>query len=432
MFSGFVVLIQTPILARLLYPNALSSNSNSIAELVWLVESSPVAIDPFILSVYGSGYRAAVISDDFGAGLKPDADLQARLGAGESDVAARLTGRDIRFEVLGVFQLRERFRREGAESLRVFSAIQIAIRLRNGRVLNVWLGPVQTFTGQSVAIVTMGLVLLLQSIALGLATAAVTLRPIRQLEQDAARVELGEAAAAVSETGPVELQRVAAALNRMRKRLTILIREREQMVSAIAHDVRTGLTRIRLRMDERGAVSVDEVEGDIAQMETLIADMLAYARAESPSGPQELIRLDSFVRELAEAAPYPIATSPAQNGDFVIVGDRVALRRLFENLFENARRYGGGKIAVRLLSLADGRRVSIEDNGPGLPEDQLETVFQPFRRGESSRNRDTGGTGLGLGIARAIARAHGAQLRIENRPDGGLAAIVDFPGSLRT
>ncbi len=432
MFAGVLLLMQTPVLTQFLYPRALSDSADSIAELVWLAETSPEAIEPFILSVYEGGYRAAFIGTEYTEGLEPDAAMQAKLVGGESDVASRLEGRDIRFETLSFLELQERLRQEGANPMRVISALQVAIELTDGRVLNIWLAPALTFSRQPVALVAMGLVVLLLSIALGLAIAAVTLRPIRQLEQDAARVELGEAGAAVSETGPAELRRVSAALNGMRERLTLLIREREQMVAAIAHDVRTGLTRIRLRMDERGAVTADELESDIAQMEALITDMLAYARAESPSGPQELVRLDRFVGDMAEAALHPIRLSLPQDKDFIIVGDPVALRRLFENLLENARRYGGGEIAVRLLDVADGREVRIEDNGPGLPDHQLETVFQPFQRGESSRNRDTGGTGLGLGIARAIARAHGAKLRIENRQEGGLAAIVHFPETLRT
>jgi signal transduction histidine kinase len=204
------------------------------------------------------------------------------------------------------------------------------------------------------------------------------------------------------------------------------------MVAAIAHDVRTGITKIRLRMDERGAVSAHEIEGDIAQMEALITDMLAYARAQSPSGPQELIRLDSFVGDLADAAPHPICLCLPPAEDFIIVGDPVALRRLFDNLIENARRYGGDEIVVRVVATGGGREVRIEDNGPGLPDGQLETVFQPFQRGEISRNRTTGGTGLGLGIARAIAKAHGATLHLENRPKGGLAAILHFPEDLRS
>lgn len=432
MLLGVLVLIQTPLFTNLIYPRTLSDNSGSIAELVWLLESSPEAIDPFILSVYESGFRVAVISDDFIEGLEPNGEMQTSLVEGESDVAARLERKDIRFETLRIFQVGKRLRRQSASSIRVLSALQVAIELKDGRVLNVWLAPALTFSRQPAVLIAVGLVIVLLSIALGLAIAAVTLRPIRQLERDAARVELGEAGAAVSETGPVELRRVSAALNRMRERLTVLIREREQVVAAIAHDVRTGLTRIRLRMDERGAVSANEIEGDIAQMEALISDMLAYARAESPLGPQELIRLEKFVSSIAASAVLPVNLSLSQDIDFTIVGDQIALRRLFDNLIENARRYGGGKIAIRLLSVADGCEVRIEDNGPGLPEDQLENVFLPFQRGESSRNRDTGGTGLGLGIARAIARAHRAILRIENRPEGGLVAIVHFPETLRT
>lgn len=432
MFVGVLLLLQTPVLTQFLYPRALSDSADSIAELVWLLEESPEAINPFVLSVYEGSYRSAGISSHFTEGLEPDTVLQARLLKGESDVAARLEGRDVRFEALGTFELQERLKQEGEQSMRVFSALQISIKLSDGRILNVWLAPALTFSRQPVALATIGFVVLLLSVALGLAIAAVTLRPIRQLEQDAARVELGEAGTPVSETGPAELRRISAALNRMRERLTVLIREREQMVAAIAHDVRTGLTRIRLRMDERGAVSADEVESDISQMEALISDMLAYARAESPAGAQELIRLDKFVGDMAAASLPAIKLSLPQERDFIIVGDPVALRRLFENLIENARRYGGGEIAVWLLNVDDGREVRIEDNGPGLPAAQLETVFQPFQRGENSRNRDTGGTGLGLGIARAIARAHGAKLRIENRPEGGLVAIVHFPKNLGT
>ena len=433
MFALFLLLLQTPLLTEALYPRALSDNADSIAELVWLVETSPDEIQSFILSAYdGGGYRTAAISDDFAEGLQPRPAMQTRLVTSESDVASLLEGREIRFQALGVLGLQSRLREEGAGPLVGTAALQIAIQLNDGRIVNVWLAPALTLNRRSAALAALGLLFVFFSIALGLAIAAVTLRPIRQLEQDAARVELGDAGSGVSETGPAELRRVSAALNRMRERLTGLIREREQMVAAIAHDVRTGITRIRLRMDERGAVSADEIEGDIAQMEALITDMLAYARAQSPSGPQELIRLDRFVADMAEAAPHPIRLSLPPDDDFIIVGDPVALRRLFENLIENARRYGGGEITVRVAASGGGREVRIEDNGPGVPDDQLETVFQPFQRGESSRNRATGGTGLGLGIARAIAKAHGATLRIENRPEGGLVAIVSFPEDLRT
>ncbi|MEO1472550.1 MAG: ATP-binding protein [Pseudomonadota bacterium] len=431
MVSGLVLLTQTP-LVQTFFPSTLESNASSLAELVWLVETSPNELQSFILSAYQGSYRAGAIGERFEPGLEHRPDMQAMLTKPDLDVVRRLEGRDIRFRSLAALPLQDRLQQEDGLSLQVFTALQVAVELDDGRVLNVWLGPVIGFRQQLSGLAMPALSLAIFSLALGFAVAAVMLRPIRQLEQDAARVELGGDGAAVSETGPVELRRVSAALNRMRERLTARIREREQMVAAIAHDVRTGLTRIRLRMDERGVVTASEIESDVAMMEALIADMLAYARAESPSGPQELVRLDALLGQVVSDAPYPVSLSLPDEDDFIIAGAPLALRRLFENLLENARAYGDGSITVRLLAAQGGRDVRIEDDGPGLPADQLDAMFEPFLRGETSRNRATGGAGLGLAIARAIAEAHGARLYMENRPEGGLAAIVHFPVTLQT
>ncbi|MEL6415861.1 MAG: ATP-binding protein, partial [Pseudomonadota bacterium] len=117
---------------------------------------------------------------------------------------------------------------------------------------------------------------------------------------------------------------------------------------------------------------------------------------------------------------------------FIIAGSALALHRLFENLIENARRYGRGCIAVRLRLASDGLRISVEDDGPGMSHEEREMAFQPFFRGEGSRNRETGGSGLGLGIARAIANTHGAHIALDNREEGGLVATVFFPQQLAT
>ncbi|MEO0871504.1 MAG: ATP-binding protein, partial [Pseudomonadota bacterium] len=117
---------------------------------------------------------------------------------------------------------------------------------------------------------------------------------------------------------------------------------------------------------------------------------------------------------------------------FVIAGNSLAIGRLFENLFENARRYGGGSIWLTISQSARGLAITIEDDGPGIPPEDLEHVFEPFYRGEGSRNRSTGGAGLGLGIARAIAHSHGAQISLVNRDEGGLCVSVAFPEALRT
>ena len=168
-------------------------------------------------------------------------------------------------------------------------------------------------------------------------------------------------------------------------------------------------------------------------MERLLSDMMAYARAENPVAEHELIDLCRFAAGLAQAAPYPVAI--AHDGapeSFTIAGNRTALSRLFENLLENARRYGGGSITLRLSRVAHGLAIAIEDEGPGLSPHELKHAFEPFFRGESSRNRGTGGTGLGLGIACAIAHTHGARIDLSNRAGGGLCARLVFPDALRT
>ncbi|MEO0698600.1 MAG: ATP-binding protein, partial [Pseudomonadota bacterium] len=169
------------------------------------------------------------------------------------------------------------------------------------------------------------------------------------------------------------------------------------------------------------------------QMERLISDMLAYARAETPVVEPELIELRKFVTDMAGAAPFPVAIAQDNEDDtFVIAGNSLAVGRLFENLFENARRYGAGSVWLTLDHVPQGLAITIEDNGPGIPPAELDHVFEPFYRGEGSRNRGTGGAGLGLGIARAIAHSHGAQITLVNRDEGGLRACVTFPEALRT
>ena len=430
LFICFIALMQTAV-APIIFPDALSDNADSVAELVWLVENSPEELHPFILSSYQSGGRLAVIDERFDERLQEQPALRRQLVDADSDVASRLEDREIRFQRLGVLELRRRTAEISDLPLRAASALQVAVELQNDRVLHIWLAPNATLSGRPEPLFIPTVIMAIVALVLGLTLSAIILRPLGRLEREADRIELGEASVPVLESGPHEVRRISAALNRMKARLAILIGEREQIIAAIAHDVRTGLHRIRLRMDGRSEIGTTELDEDITQMETLISDMLAYARAESPSGPSELIGLITFVESLAEAAPYPVSVTN-QAPSFEIAGDPVALRRLFENLLENARRYGEGEISVNVTHNSNGLSIAVEDRGPGLPYDQLETVFQPFERGERSRNRETGGAGLGLGIARAIARAHGASLLLENRAGGGLSAVVTFPEALRT
>lgn len=434
----FLVTVLVAILGQLifvhwLFPSVMAENANSAAELVWLIESAPDDLEPFILSAFNGASRVAAVADDFDRKARANEHLRAQLRTGDTDALTRLDGRDIRYRPMTFLNLRGGLPNNLHRDLNALSALQLSIGMDDGRVLSIWLAPSVHLSKRPVQYALFVWVVVVLAVALSIAVAYIALRPIRQLESDAQRVGLAETGAGLSETGPIELRRVARAFNTMRGRLGGLIREREQIVAAIAHDIRTALTRVRLRFEGADALPVSALERDLAQMETLIADMLAYARAESPAGPRELVQLEAFVADLVAETPTPVAFQRhgAAEG-FTIAGDPVALRRLFENLLENARRYGAGAIWVRAEEVEDGLQIRVEDDGPGLPEHELETVFEPFHRREGSRNRDSGGTGLGLGIARAIARAHGAALHLENRPQGGLAAVVHFPAAMRT
>lgn len=428
--AGLFLIMQTPVSGRI-FDRALTESADSIAELVWLIETSPPEAEGAILSTYTSRSRIAWIADGFSDTLVRDLSKRVRLTTADTDVVMRLRGRDIRFDVVGAFELADRSGADQKLFRNPFSALHIGIALKDGRVLNIWLVPSLFFTDPAYGPYLLLALILMLTAVLGFSLYWVIMRPIRVLERDAECVGLAETAVPVSEDGPRELRRLSQALNRMRLRLGSLIREREQLMIAIAHDIRTGLTKLRLRTDGKDHVSIAEIEPDLVQMERLLSDMMAYARAETPVAQHELIELRAFFVALAEAAPQRVdLTLNNTSAPFTIAGSRLALTRMTENLLENARRYGNGWVGVSIVREASGLTIAVEDNGPGLPENQIERVFEPFFRGEGSRSKATGGTGLGLGIARAIAHTHGAGIRLCNRTQGGLRAEVNFPAAV--
>ncbi|MEN0651764.1 MULTISPECIES: ATP-binding protein [Hyphobacterium] len=416
------------------YPQTVSDNAPAIADFVAQVEQASPADQQMVLNTYQSRERAASISPDFSPALEPNPDLERAFRQIESESGHRLRDRRIEFGNLRPMQNVGLEPHVESSPFGGVFALQIGIALSDGRVLNIWLAPSVLLDRPMAALTVIAIIFALVAISLSAAIAFVVNRPIRRLTREADRVQLVDAGDPVSEQGPVELRQLAAAFNHMRRRLAGLIFEREQIIAAIAHDIRTGLTRVRLRLSEDNMATSEELEADLSQMEKLIADMVAYSRAESPSGLRELIRMGRFLSEMASHAPTEVrfSSSLGAGDEFTIAGDPVALRRLFENLLENARRYGDGEISLSVAIEQDELVVRVDDNGPGIPHDLLEEVFQPFRRIEESRNRATGGSGLGLGIARSIAAVHGATLVLQNRADGGLTALVRFPASTRT
>lgn len=226
--------------------------------------------------------------------------------------------------------------------------------------------------------------------------------------------------------GTREVRDAAAVFNRMAAELSGQFEERGLMMAAISHDLRTPLTRMRLRL-ETGQVEARVRErciDDLREMDRLVQSVIEVFRPAELAAPQRVdlsALAQSAVDDLAETgADVSFSGPPA-----VVTADPVALRRVVDNLVGNALRYAGSA-RVRVDLLAGVARLVVEDDGPGIPEAELERVRQPFRRVEGSRNRETGGTGLGLYIAQQLVRRQGAVLSLSNRPEGGLKAEVVF------
>lgn len=231
------------------------------------------------------------------------------------------------------------------------------------------------------------------------------------------------------ESGPVEVARAAHAFNRMQTALRELIGARAQALAGVSHDLRLPLTRLRLRLESLPPGALREaIEHDLQDMDTLIDDTLAFLRAGDEAEKPVPLRLDALVEGLADDMQALGAQVQVQGALSVPVLARpAALRRALGNLMDNARRYGGGHLHIRLGEEIDAVTLDVEDDGPGIPEAELERVFEPYVRLEHSRARHTGGSGLGLAIARAVARAHGGTLVLSPRSGGGLRARLRLP-----
>uniref|UniRef100_UPI001F48E64A ATP-binding protein n=1 Tax=Falsiroseomonas oryziterrae TaxID=2911368 RepID=UPI001F48E64A len=257
-------------------------------------------------------------------------------------------------------------------------------------------------------------------------------RPVRDLAAAAERLGRDVNAPPLPENGPAEVATAARAFNTMAERIRRFVGDRTQMLAAVGHDLKTPITRLKLRAE---LLDDDEqrrkILSDLEEMEAMIGATLAFARDDAAAEPSVAVDLAALCRtvldEAADAAPELADHIAYEGPEHLTVRARpVALKRALANLVGNALAYGN---AARLALAQAGAqlRIAIEDDGPGVPENELEGVFQPFRRLETSRNRETGGTGLGLPIARNILRAHGGDVVLRNRQGGGLSALVTLP-----
>jgi len=256
-------------------------------------------------------------------------------------------------------------------------------------------------------------------------------RPIVAFSEAASKLSVEDNAPPVLSAGPREVRAAADVLNEMQARIRKQVESRTMLMAAIAHDLKTPLARMRLRIEDVPGPLREKLNNDIAHMDGLIRSAMSFTSAHKMNETLRPLDFSSLVDSLSDDLCAVCEMDPARIEDNIMVkGDAVGLKRILINLVENAGRYAGG-CRIELSSRGGKAELRVIDNGPGLPPEALETVFEPFYRLESSRNRDTGGTGLGLSVARALTEAQGGALTATNRYEGsqvsGLELLMILP-----
>lgn len=309
------------------------------------------------------------------------------------------------------------------------TSLLIAIELENGQWLNAEnqfrAPPKARFWAVSGMLTCMIIVIALVSLLL---LRRIT-GPMRQLSESAEKLGRGEYVELITESGPLETRATIRAFNDMQERLTRFMDDRTQMLAATSHDLRTPLTSLRLR-----AELVDDAElkskmlATLDEMQKMVEAMLVFAREDSSHEETRNVDLVSLIQSIVDDLDdmgHGVSFTPTQIA--AIRGRPFTLTRAIRNIIENAARHGGGA-HVRLEPSDNEIAIIVEDSGPGIPESDLSHVFNPFVRLDKARNQESGGMGLGLGIARTVVRGHGGEIEIANRPEGGLSVTIRLPG----
>lgn len=257
-------------------------------------------------------------------------------------------------------------------------------------------------------------------------------RSLRKLANFADIAMPGDEPASLTGREPTEVRLLGEALNRMQGRLRLLLNERTETLAAISHDLKSPLARMQLRIEDiEDAALAGSLNADVVEMHAMLDSALEFLRGERDGEAKRPVDLSPLLETICsdiDDAGGDVRFDAEQ--PVVVLGKHLALKRALANVIENAIKYGG-HARVKLDSRAGFARLTVEDGGPGIPEDQLEQVFRPFYRVEPSRNRETGGVGLGLTVAKTVVVAHGGEVTLENSGTGLRATITVplYPGS---
>ena len=320
-----------------------------------------------------------------------------------------------------------RFRREYDRRHGPFSIV-MSTRLRDGGWLNLetslpppgpgWKLPALTWLLVTAFIISAVVILMVRRIT----------RPMASLAAAAERAGRGEAIEPLDEIGPLDIRQATGAFNRMHDRLQRYMQDRTRMLAAMSHDLRTPITTLRLRAefieDEETRNKILET---LEEMQRMTEATLAFVREEAQTEATRRVDLGALIESIVLDFS-DLGHEVRFDGKGPVIHDcrPQGIKRAFRNLLENAVRYGE-KADVALIEEAAAVLITIDDQGPGIPEDKIDRMFQPFVRLEESRSEETGGIGLGLAIARSIIRGHGGDITLQNRDEGGLRATISLP-----
>ena len=396
--------------------------------IVRALEASPPAARPLVLEALNNSVTAVHIEPSFPP-VAPNLHRAPQLEWIFSRYSQLLDGRPFRVDQRSGLLL-HLFRSD--RPLHPDASVRMLVALRGGGVLVIEHRPpafLRGYLARAAAVAGAAALVLLAGLAVAVRQAA---RPVARLAHAARRFSIDQAAPDLPVTGPRELRELSSAFNDMQSRIRDLVQDRTRVLAAIAHDLRTYLTRLRLRAE---FIADDDqrvrAERDIEEMALLLDDTLTFARQSAGVTPDGA-RCDAVavVRELVDqrrelGQPVRLIDgSPASTPEAAY--SRLSLQRMLGNLVDNAIRYGG-QADLYVKATDDAVAIEVRDRGPGIPSEALARVTEPFERLEVSRARGTGGAGLGLAIVKALAQSAGGALLLENVDGGGLSATLHLP-----
>ena len=396
-------------------------------QLIFSAEVVPPAARPaYLRAANRPGIRLEEIAQQLPVAAQPSpftAALAARIGHGYQleTIAVRPGPCDVPRLENSVF----------GHTLRKWTGIceSVNVRLRDGARLRLQVFPPPNSVLSGLQDYRMIILLFLFSITvLAYLVARMSTRPLKQLAQAAKDLGNDINHPPLKLAGASEIRQASAAFNAMQARIRQYIFQRTQILAAITHDLQTPLTRMRLRLEKVGDAELQQrLVGDLSAMQEMVREGLDLARSVDTTESMQALDLDSLLGSVCcDATDAGQQVEIKGHTGRALMGRPMALRRCLVNLIDNAVKYGQQAL-VTVESVSGAARIRIRDNGPGIAANELTRVFEPFYRVETSRSRESGGTGLGLTIARNIAEQHGGSIALANHPEGGLEVTMILP-----